>query len=163
MGSPDTLRESETTDEVAMEVAPAPTMAPTDGAAAAGQSAPPPPEDMEADPPKRLLRIKKKPKPGFVPLAGATAVTAGSDPRASASPVAKKHTPLANPARRGPKRTPRMSRAPRNVSPRRRRACSIWHTRFRASSNGTPKHCYQWLLRTRSSSAKKRFKARNRR
>ena len=46
---------------------------------------------MEADPPKRLLRIKKKPKPGFVPLAGATAATAGSDPRASAPPVAKKH------------------------------------------------------------------------
>ena len=82
VGSPDTLRESETTDEVAP--------APTDGAAAAGQSAPPPPEDMGADPPKRLLRIKKKPKPGFVPLAGATAATAGSDPRASAPPVAKK-------------------------------------------------------------------------
>ena len=38
IGSPDALRTSETTDEVAPD--------PTDGAVAAGQSAPPPPEDM---------------------------------------------------------------------------------------------------------------------
>ena len=86
VGGPGTLRASGTTDEVAPD--------PTDGAVAAGQSAPPPPEDMGVDTPPaaspRLLRIKKKQKPGFVPPASATAAT-DSDARASAPPGTKKH------------------------------------------------------------------------
>ena len=76
------------TDEVATDA--------TDGAVAEGQPALPPPEDMGADPPPagaspRLLRIKKKLKPGFVAPASATAATAGSDARPSAPPITKKH------------------------------------------------------------------------
>ena len=84
MGNPDTPR----ADEVATDT--------TDGAVAEGQSALPPPEDMGVDPPPaeaspRPLRIKKKPKPGFVAPASATAATAGSDARPSAPPITKKH------------------------------------------------------------------------
>ena len=77
------------TDEVATDA--------TDGAVAEGQPAMPPPEDMGVDPPPagaspRLLRIKKKLKPGFVAPASATAATAGSDARPSAPPITKKHS-----------------------------------------------------------------------
>ena len=74
---PDALRTSETTDEVAPD--------PIDGAVAAGQSAPPPPEDMGGvdtppdEAPQRILRIKKKQKPGFVPPASASAAPTDGD------------------------------------------------------------------------------------
>ena len=77
------------TDEVATDTT-------DDGAVAKGQPAIPPPEDMGVDSPPagaspRLLRIKKKPKPGFVAPASATAATAGSDARPSSPPITKKH------------------------------------------------------------------------
>ena len=84
VGNPGTPRASEVATDT------------TDGAVAEGQSALPPPEDMGVDPPPaeaspRLLRIKKKPEPGFVAPASATAATAGSDARPSAPPITKKH------------------------------------------------------------------------
>ena len=84
---PDTLRTSETTNEVAPD--------PIDGAVAAGQSGAAPPDDMGVDnppeAPQRLLRIKKKQKPGFVPPASASAAPADGGARAPAPPVAAKH------------------------------------------------------------------------
>ena len=66
---PDALRTSEKTDKVAPD--------PIDGAVAAGRSDAAPPDDMRVDEPpaapQRILRIKKKQKPGFVPPASASA------------------------------------------------------------------------------------------
>ena len=67
-----------------------------DGSVAAGQSALPPSEDMgDGHPPAaaatRLLRIKKKPKPGLLAPAGATEATADSDARPPGATTLRKH------------------------------------------------------------------------